>query len=136
VLVSVFLLLRGHDLPGGGFAAGLLTAVALIVQYVASGGAWTERRLRVDFRVVTACGVLLAVATGAGSWLVGRPFLTSFYDYARVPGIGKVPASSALLFDVGVYATVVGAVMLVLGRVGRLGAAGRDDEPDGRAWTR
>jgi multicomponent K+:H+ antiporter subunit A len=122
VLLSIFILLRGHDLPGGGFAAGLLTSVALILQYMASGVEWTAQRLKVDFQRVVAAGVVLAAMTGLWSVVEGRPFLTSSYEYASVPGIGKVPLSSALVFDVGVYLTVVGAVMLILGRLGKLKA--------------
>jgi multicomponent K+:H+ antiporter subunit A len=120
ILLSIFILLRGHDLPGGGFAAGLLTAVALILQYMANGVEWTSARLRMDFQKVVAAGVVLAALTGVGSMLFGRPFLTLTYDYAAVPFIGSVPLSSALLFDIGVYLTVVGAVMLILQRLGHL----------------
>jgi multicomponent K+:H+ antiporter subunit A len=120
LLISAYLLLRGHDLPGGGFAAGLLTAVALIVQHMSSGAAWTAQRLRLDFRRVIAFGVLLAVVTGVASWGFGRPFLTSYYDYAAFGDWLKVPLSSALVFDLGVYLTVVGAVMLILERIARL----------------
>jgi multicomponent K+:H+ antiporter subunit A len=137
LLVSVFLLLRGHDLPGGGFAAGLLTAVALIVQYMGSGAAWAERRATVDFRRAAAIGVLLAAVTGAASWLFGRPFLTSAYGYLAVPGIGKVGIGSALAFDIGVYLTVVGVVMVILERLGRLSRSAPDGPvPEERPWKR
>jgi multicomponent K+:H+ antiporter subunit A len=122
LLLSVFILLRGHDLPGGGFAAGLLTSVALILQYMASGVEWTTARLRIDFQRVVAAGVVLAAGTGIWSMFRGRPFLTSSYEYTVLPGVGKVPLSSALVFDVGVYLTVVGAVMLILARLGKLRA--------------
>jgi multicomponent K+:H+ antiporter subunit A len=124
VLMSVFVLLRGHDLPGGGFAAGLLTAVALIVQVMASGSEWTSQRLAVDYRRLVAGGLLLAAATGAASLLVDAPFLTSAYRHAELPLVGKVPLSSALAFDVGVYAVVVGATLLILDRLARLSGAG------------
>ncbi len=120
LLLSAFLLLRGHDLPGGGFAAGLLTAVALIVQVMANGSDWTGARLRLRLRPLVAVGVLLAAATGAASVAAGAPFLTSAYRGVLLPGIGKVPLSSALVFDIGVYCTVVAAVLLILGRLARL----------------
>jgi len=125
ILVSVFLLLRGHNLPGGGFIAALLTAVALILQYLANGVEWTSRRLRLDFQPAIAGGVLVAAATGAGSWLFGRPFLTASYGYLYLPVVGKVGIGSALLFDVGVYVAVVGAVMVILARLGRLSRTAR-----------
>jgi multicomponent K+:H+ antiporter subunit A len=139
LLISAYLLLRGHDLPGGGFAAGLLTAVALIVQHMSSGAAWTGQRLRLDFRRAIAVGVLLAVVSGVASWGFGRPLLTSYYDYAQFGDWLKVPLSSALVFDLGVYLTVVGAVMLILERIARLtpGASGasRPESANSRdAW--
>ncbi|HEY9515720.1 MAG TPA: monovalent cation/H+ antiporter subunit A [Gemmatimonadaceae bacterium] len=124
LLMSAFLLLRGHNLPGGGFVAALLTAVALILQYLASGSRWAHRRRRLAFRSLLAIGVLVAVATGAGSWLVGRPFLTSAHGDIHVPLIGDIALGSALVFDTGVYLAVVGAVLLILVNLGRLGPGG------------
>jgi multicomponent K+:H+ antiporter subunit A len=121
--LAAFLFLRGHDLPGGGFAAGLLAAVALASQYLTSGIDWTTARLRLDPRRWLAAGVLLAAATGMGALAFGRPFLTSFYGYAPVPVLGKVGAGSAFLFDLGVAAAVLGAVLLMLERLGLLGRA-------------
>jgi multicomponent K+:H+ antiporter subunit A len=114
VLVALFLLLRGHDLPGGGFVAGLTASVALILQYMVGGTRWVEERLRVLPLRWIGAGLLLAAGTGIGAWVFGRPFLTSFYEYAEIPLIGAVPASSALLFDIGVFVLVVGATALNL----------------------
>jgi multicomponent K+:H+ antiporter subunit A len=123
LVLAAFLFVRGHDLPGGGFAAGLLVAVALASQYLTSGIAWTTARLRLDARRWLAGGVLLALATGLGALAFGRPFLTSFYRYVPVPALGKVGIGSALLFDAGVLAAVLGAVLLALERLGVVGAA-------------
>jgi multicomponent K+:H+ antiporter subunit A len=123
--LAAFLFLRGHDLPGGGFAAGLLVAVALASQYLTSGIEWTTARLRLDPRRWLAAGVLLAAATGVGALAFRRPFLTSFYGYALVPLLGEVGAGSAFLFDLGVAAAVLGAVLLMLERLGFLGARER-----------
>ena len=114
LLVAVYLFLRGHNQPGGGFVAGLVTAVALIVQYLASGIDWTEHRLNVRFYRVAGVGLLVAGATGAGSFLFGAPFLTSTHGHPRLPLIGEVPLASAALFDLGVFLTVVGAMVLSL----------------------
>ncbi|MBA3889758.1 MAG: monovalent cation/H+ antiporter subunit A [Gemmatimonadaceae bacterium] len=121
LMLSAFLFLRGHDLPGGGFVAGLLAAVALASQYLTSGIEWTTERLRIDARRWLATGVLLAAATGAGALLFDRPFLTSFYDYAHIPAIGAVGAGSTFLFDLGVALAVFGAVLLMLERLGLIG---------------
>jgi multicomponent K+:H+ antiporter subunit A len=118
LLFSLFLLLRGHNLPGGGFIAGLMTAIALILQYVASGSEWTETRLRGRYRAVIALGLLIAFATGFGALVVGYPFLSSTFTYVDVPLIGEVELATAMIFDVGVFLTVVGAVMLMLSRLG------------------
>jgi len=123
LLLAAFLFVRGHDLPGGGFAAGILVAVALILQYMTSGLAWTSRRLRLDGRRWMAAGVLLAVATGLGALAVGRPFLTAFYEYVPLPLVGDVGVGSTLTFDAGVFAAVLGMVLLVLERLGALGRA-------------
>jgi multicomponent K+:H+ antiporter subunit A len=113
-IVAGYLLLRGHDLPGGGFVAGITMAVAFILQYMARGTAWVEAHLRVLPVRWMGFGLLLAAGTGAAAWLFGRPFLTSSFSYAEIPLIGAVPMASALLFDLGVFALVVGATVLML----------------------
>jgi multicomponent K+:H+ antiporter subunit A len=111
LLVAVYLFLRGHNQPGGGFVAGLVTAVALTVQYLASGIDWTEHRF--NYRVA-GLGLAVAGATGVGSFFFGAPFLTSAHGHPRVPVLGEVPLASATLFDLGVFLTVVGAMVLSL----------------------
>src|SRR5690625_5125648 len=113
-VVAVFLLLRGHDLPGGGFAAGLTASIAIIVQYMMGGTHLIESRLRVLPLRWMGAGLLFAAGTGLGAWFFGYPFLTSYFSYLELPVIGQVPASSALLFDIGVFLLVVGAVVLIL----------------------
>lgn len=114
LLVAVYLFLRGHNQPGGGFVAGLVTAVALTVQYLASGIEWTEHRLNVRFYRIAGIGLLIAGATGVGSFLFGAPFLTSAHGHPHVPVFGEIPLASAALFDLGVFLTVVGAMVLSL----------------------
>ncbi|MDO9488873.1 MAG: MnhB domain-containing protein, partial [Sphingomonadaceae bacterium] len=114
IVFALYLLIRGHDLPGGGFAAGVTMSIALILQYVASGTRSIEARLQVRPLSWIGVGLLIATATGAGAWLFGYPFLTSWFRYADVPLIGQVPLASALLFDLGVFILVVGATALVL----------------------
>jgi multicomponent K+:H+ antiporter subunit A len=111
---AAFLLLRGHDLPGGGFVAGVTMTVAFILQYMARGTVWVEARLRVLPMRWMGIGLLLAVGVGATAWLFDRPFLTSSFSYVEIPLIGAVPLASALLFDLGVFALVVGATVLML----------------------
>ncbi|MFP4079132.1 MAG: MnhB domain-containing protein, partial [Ectothiorhodospira sp.] len=113
----------GHNLPGGGFIAGLVVSIALIMQYMASGLQWAARRMAVDYDGLIGLGVLVAGATGVAAMVGGHPFLTSAHEYVHFPLVGKVELASAMIFDVGVFLTVVGAVMLALAQVSRLGLA-------------
>jgi multicomponent K+:H+ antiporter subunit A len=119
-MVSAYIFLRGHNLPGGGFIAGLITAVALILQYIASGLSWTEDRIAMRYHNVIALGLLFAVITGAGSLAFGYPFLTSTFGYITWPVVGKFELASALMFDLGVYLAVVGATLMMLVSVSRI----------------
>ncbi|MET4000814.1 monovalent cation/H+ antiporter subunit A [Marinobacterium sp. MBR-109] len=130
LLVSVYIFLRGHNLPGGGFIAGLVTSVALIQQYVAHGVDWIKERLKVNYQWLIASGVLIATLTGMGSWIFGRPFLTSWFDYFSLPWIGEFELASAMLFDLGVYLTVVGATLLILANLGKLTTNHRPTLPE------
>lgn len=120
LMVSAYIFLRGHNVPGGGFIAGLITSVALILQYIASGMIWTEDRIPVRYHNVIGLGLLFAVIAGAGSLAFGYPFLTSAFGYINWPVVGKFEVASALIFDLGVYLAVVGATLLALVSIGRL----------------
>jgi multicomponent K+:H+ antiporter subunit A len=120
VLISIYLFLRGHNLPGGGFIAGLVLAIGLALQHVAHGQRWVDERAPSDFKPWVAWGLLIAAATGAASWWFGSPFLTSTYDYPWLPGVGGVPMASASAFDLGVYLVVVGGTMVMLLSIARL----------------
>ncbi len=113
-VLAVYLFMRGHDLPGGGFAAGITLSIAFVVQYMASGTRWVEDHLRVLPLRWMGLGLLTSAATGVGSWWFGYPFLTSHFQYVELPFIGKMPTASALLFDLGVFLLVVGATVLIL----------------------
>jgi multicomponent K+:H+ antiporter subunit A len=121
LIVSIYFYLRGHNQPGGGFIAGLVFAVALILQYVAVGQRVAEARARLRYPIWIGWGLLFAGVTGLGSALVGFPFLTSTFKYFSFPLIGAVPIASAMFFDLGVFLTVIGGTMLALATLGRLG---------------
>ena len=114
LLFGLHLFLRGHDLPGGGFVAGITVSVALILLYMARGARWVEAHLRVLPVRWIGAGLLLAAGTGLGSLAFGRPFLTSYFRYAELPLLGRLPLASAVLFDLGVFSVVVGAATLML----------------------
>jgi len=114
VLVSVYFFMRGHNAPGGGFVAGLVMSVALVLQFIVSGAEWVEEHLRIYPRRWIAIGMLLALATGTGSVALGYPFMTTHTAHLDLPLLGVVHVPSALFFDMGVFALVLGATMLIL----------------------
>ena len=128
LVVAVYILMRGHNAPGGGFIAGLVTAVALVLQFIALGQRRVEALLRAGGarRYVRWIGTGLAIAgaTGIGAFLFGRPFLTSAHGHPHVPLLGELPLASAALFDLGVYVTVVGATLLTISVLGTASVEG------------
>jgi len=114
IILAIYIFIRGHDLPGGGFSAGLTMSIAFLLQYLAGGTRWAEERIRILPLRWMGSGLLLAAATGIGAWLVGYPFLTSHSRYLELPLIGRVPAASAMIFDLGVFLLVVGSTVLIL----------------------
>ena len=130
VMVSVYIFFRGHNLPGGGFIAGLITAVAIILQYIAQGVDWVKERMNVEYQRVVAVGLLIALFTGVGSWVFGRPFLTSWFDYFDIPLLGTIELASAIAFDLGVYITVVGSTLLILASLGKMTTSHRPVHKD------
>jgi multicomponent K+:H+ antiporter subunit A len=119
LLVSAYLLLRGHNLPGGGFIAGLVTGTAILTQYLAHGNDWVEARLPPHYTSVAAIGIGIAALTGLAALAFGAPFLTSTFGYLTWPVVGKFEVASAMVFDVGVYLAVVGVVLSILATIGR-----------------
>ena len=120
LMVGVFIFLRGHNMPGGGFIAGLVVSIALVMQYMASGFAWTAARQKVDYHALIAAGVLIAAATGVGAWFNGMPFMTSDFGYVHPPIVEEFELATAAIFDLGVFLTVLGAVMLSLASLSRI----------------
>jgi multicomponent K+:H+ antiporter subunit A len=113
-MLAGYLLLRGHNQPGGGFAAGLVLAIAVILQYMAGGTRWVEERLAIRPNLWMGAGLLLAGATGACAWFFTHPFLTTHTAHLVMPILGELHLPSAFFFDLGVFSLVVGATGLVL----------------------
>ena len=122
LVFTVYIFMRGHNLPGGGFIAGLITAVALVLQFMSLGQARAEAVLRAQNgrRFVRWIGAGLGIAglTGVAAFVWGRPFLTSAHGHPHVPMLGDLPLASAAMFDLGVYLTVVGATLLTISVLG------------------
>ena len=133
LMAGLYIFLRGHNEPGGGFIAGLVLSVALLMQFMASGWGWADARLRADHHNLIGWGVLIAGLTGLGALLFGQPFLTSAFDYFSLPVVGEFELATAMLFDVGVALTVVGAVMLALAQLSRVAQRAEKLEPSEHA---
>ncbi len=120
LMVGFYIFLRGHNEPGGGFIAGLIVSIAVVMQYMASGFNWAAARIRYPYHGIIGAGVLIAGLTGIGSWFVAKPFLTSDFTYVRIPPFNEFELATAALFDLGVFLAVLGAVMLSLESFSRL----------------
>lgn len=106
LVFSVFLLLRGHNEPGGGFIGGLVAAAGFILYMLAEGTAPLRRALRVDPRGLAFAGLGVALAAGAVGPVTGAPLMTALWT-----SVGDVKIGTPLLFDLGVYLVVVGGVL-------------------------
>lgn len=120
MMVGVYIYLRGHNMPGGGFVAGLVFAIAYLMQYMASGYGWSHQRQRYDHHVLIGWGVLIASLAGVGAWFAGLPFLTSGYDYVTLWPLETFELATAAIFDLGVFLCVLGAVMLSIASLSRM----------------
>lgn len=112
LLLSVYLLLRGHNEPGGGFVGGLVAASAFSLYMIAFGVEESRRTLHVEPRLLIAVGLLTALCSGFLSVALGRPFMTGIWLEPVFPVIGKV--GTPLLFDVGVYLLVIGVALMIV----------------------
>ena len=130
VVIALYFFMRGHNLPGGGFVAGLCVAIAFLTQYIVAGTYWVEAHLQLKVIRWIALGMLAAVATGLGSLWFGYPFLTSHTAHVTLPGLGEVHFASAMLFDVGVFAVVVGATLLILTALAHQSVRGHRRAPE------
>ena len=126
LLFSIFLTLRGHNAPGGGFAGGLVMGSAVVLRFLASGPRGV-RSLRVDPIVLIGTGLVLALGVGLTSLVVDGSFLESAVWKWHVPVVGDVKIVSSSLFDIGVHVLVVGVVMAII-----VAFAEADDEMRGR----
>ena len=114
LVFSVFVLLRGHNEPGGGFSGGLVAAAAFALLTIATDVPTTRRTLRMSPRIFIGAGLLVAIASGAIGLIGGGAFLTGVWAELSLPGGAKLAVGTPLLFDVGVYLVVIGVVLTIV----------------------
>ncbi len=116
---SIFIFFAGHNNPGGGFIGGLMTASAILLLYLAFDLEGMHKIIPIDFIKLTALGLLIAVLTGVGSFIFNVPYLSHTYGYFDLPIFGEeTELATALLFDIGVYFTVIGVTMTIILTIG------------------
>lgn len=114
LMISVLLLLRGHNEPGGGFVGGLVAATAFTVHALAYSAGSARRSARVSPRTLMAAGMMIALVSGVPGLFQDRPFLTGVWASAEIPFLGKVTLGTPLVFDLGVYLVVAGVVLAMV----------------------
>jgi multicomponent Na+:H+ antiporter subunit B len=116
LLFSLFLLVRGHNEPGGGFAGGLVAASAFSLYALAFDVPTARQALGVDPRGLLGAGLLTAASSGWLGLLRGQPLLThqGLWSTVHLPGLGDVHLGTPLLFDLGVYLVVVGMTLTII----------------------
>lgn len=114
MIYSIYILFAGHNNPGGGFIGGLITASALMLLYLAFDVETVRDIIPLDFKIVGAIGVMLALLTGLASVLLGDNFLFQYYEYVNLPLLGKTGLGTAFVFDLGVYMAVIGTTMTII----------------------
>lgn len=112
LLFSLFLLLRGHNEPGGGFVGGLVAASGFALYALAHGAPTARLKMHIEPQTIVAAGIFTAVGSGCFSLVTGRPFMTGLWYGERLPVVGKV--GTPLLFDFGVFLVVMGMALLIV----------------------
>ncbi|MED4454081.1 Na(+)/H(+) antiporter subunit B [Metabacillus fastidiosus] len=115
---AINLFISGHHYPGGGFIGGLAFSSAVILLFLTFDIETVRKNIPLDFKVVAAIGVLIAVFTGVGAMVFDVPFLTQTFDYIELPIFGKTELATAVLFDVGVALAVIGTSLTIIMSIG------------------
>jgi len=115
LVFSVYMLLRGHNEPGGGFIGGLIAAVGFVIQAIAGGTDLARRALRVEPSNIAMAGLGLALGAGLYAGLFGDPLFTGQWLFIGETEESKgLPISSVLVFDIGVYLVVMGSILALV----------------------
>lgn len=111
---AVYLLLAGHNSPGGGFVGGLTTSAAILLMYMAYGEKAVNKIIPINYIHLIPLGLLVAVLTGLGALIFDAPFLTHTFGHLYIPFFGEIELATAMFFDIGVYFTVFGTTMTII----------------------
>lgn len=111
---SIYLLFAGHNNPGGGFIGALMTASAIVLLYISFDLKTIQAVIPFYYPYFIGTGLIIAMGTGVSSVFFGYPFLTQFFDHASLPILGEVELTTALVFDIGVFITVIGVALLII----------------------
>lgn len=114
LLFSVFLLLRGHNEPGGGFVAGLVGAAGFALYSLSSDVDTARRALQVDPHTLIGVGILVSLTSGLLALVMGEPLMSSYWAIVVLPLVGEFEIGTPIVFDIGVYLVVVGVVLLIV----------------------
>lgn len=114
LLYSVFLLLRGHNQPGGGFSGGLIAASAFILYGIAYGARAARKALPENLQALIGSGLIVALSSGALALFAGLPLMTGLWGKFYLPGLGRLDVGTPLIFDVGVYLAVIGVTLSII----------------------
>lgn len=138
LLFSIFLLFRGHNEPGGGFSGGLVAAAAFVLISIAYDPQQARRALRFDPRTILAAGLVVALLSGSVGLLSGGPIWQGSWWEIPLPGGATIDLGTPLIFDVGVYLTVLGVTLTIVLALAEAPAVGpprpekpRHDQPGG-----
>ena len=123
LLFAVFLLLRGHNEPGGGFVGGLVVASAFVLYSIAYGVAASRRALLVSPQTLLGVGLLVAAGSGVPGLIFGQPFMTAAWTMVG-NGPLAIAVGTPLVFDLGVFLAVIGVVLTIVFTLGDISQAG------------
>ncbi len=125
LLLAFFLFWHGHNAPGGGFIAGLISAAAIILLYLTFGSQWLHTTLTFDFKYLVAIGLSISLACGLAAVLLGKPFLTHTFTVLSISVLGEIELATATIFDLGVYCVVSGGCVVAITAIGESDRAKR-----------
>lgn len=118
MVFSFFLYGRGHNEPGGGFIAGLMSSAGVVALYMAFNLPFVKKAFPIDYLKVIAVGLLFAVGTGLGTMFGNELFMNHTFAFVQLPFFGELELTTAAIFDFGVYLVVVGGTLTIISMIG------------------